>query len=88
MNIKYKQKLVSRLHIIEGQVKGLEKMLMQNKYCINIITQSLAVQKSLQSFDREMLKNHMEEHVVHQFHSGQHAKAIKELLKVYSLNSK
>ncbi len=82
------KKLINRLHIIQGQMKGLEKMVEEKVYCTNIITQSLAIQKSLQSFNQEMLKNHLQEHVAHQFHHGQGDKAITELLKIYNLNNK
>ncbi len=88
MQKKYQDKLAHHLHRIEGQVKGLERMLEANKYCVDIITQSLAIQKSLASFDKEMLKNHLEEHVAHQFKAGNEKKAISELLKIYYLSNK
>lgn len=88
MQTKYQSKLNNRLRRIEGQIKGLQKMLDGNKYCVDIITQSRAVQKSLESFDQELLKNHLEEHVSHQFQHGQTDKATAELLKIYSLYNK
>lgn len=82
------KKAISRLHIIQGQVKGLEEMVEKNKYCIDIIRLSLAIQKSLQSFNKVMLENHLYEHVAHQFMSGKHKQAIKELSDIYFLNNK
>lgn len=82
------KKAISRLHIIQGQLKGLEKMVDQNKYCIDIIRLSLAIQKSLQSFNKTMLENHLHEHVSHQFMSGKEKQAIKELSDIYFLNTK
>lgn len=87
----YKQsqkKAISRLHIIQGQLKGLERMVEQNKYCIDIIRLSLAIQKSLQSFNKLMLDNHLKEHVSHQFMAGKDRQAIKELSEIYFLNNK
>lgn len=87
----YKQnqkKAINHLHIIQGQMKGLEKMVDQNKYCIDIIRLSLAVQKSLQSFNKIMLENHLKEHVSHQFMSGKDKQAIRELTEIYFLNNK
>ncbi len=81
-------KAVSRLHIIQGQLKGLEKMVEENKYCIDVIRLSLAIQKSLQSFNKHMLENHLKEHVSHQFMSGKEKQAIKELSDIYFLNNK
>ncbi|MBL8030260.1 MAG: metal-sensitive transcriptional regulator [Candidatus Doudnabacteria bacterium] len=82
------KKLINRLHIIQGQMEGLERMIEGKKYCVDIITQSLAIQKSLQSFNQAMLENHLEEHVSHQLKHGNDSKAIKELAKIYSLSKK
>ena len=82
------QKLVKHLHIIQGQVGGLEKMVKNHKYCPDIIRLSLAVQKSLQSFNQVMMKNHLQEHVSQQFKNGKNKQAIKELLEIYSLTNK
>lgn len=88
MQHKYHGKLRNRLHRIQGQLRGLEKMVDANKYCVDIIIQSRAIQQSLESFDQELLKNHLEEHVAHQFHHGQNKKAISELLNIYHLYHK
>jgi CsoR family transcriptional regulator, copper-sensing transcriptional repressor len=82
------KKLVNRLRIIKGQVGALEKMVTENEYCPDIIRLSLAIQKSLQSFNQVMLENHLQEHVSHQFKSGKDKQAIKELSDIYSLNNK
>lgn len=82
------RKLVNHLHRLQGQLSGIEKMLTENRYCADIIRQSLAVQKSLQSFNQAMLEKHLEEHVGEQFRGGKQNKAIKELLEIYFLNNK
>ena len=82
------KKLVNRLRIIKGQLNGLEKLVTEKEYCPDIIRLSLAIQKSLQSFNQLMLENHIEEHVSHQFKTGNHKKAVKELLDIYSLSNK
>lgn len=63
-------------------------MVNAHKYCINIMTQSLAVEKSLQSFNSDLLENHLTEHIPHQFKHGQSAKAVKEMVKIYKLKNK
>lgn len=83
-----KPKLSKRLKIIKGQVGGLEKMIDENGYCPDIIRLSLAIQKSLQSFNQAMLENHLEEHVQHQFKQGKSKQAIKELSEIYLLSNK
>lgn len=81
-------KFNKRLRIIQGQVRGLEKMLNDNEYCPDIIRLSLAIQKSLQSFNQAMLENHLQEHVSHQFKQGKDKQAIKELSDIYFLSNK
>jgi len=88
MQEKYKKKLINHLHRIKGQLEGIERMVEANKYCVDTLTQSLAVEKSLQSFNADLLENHLTEHVPHQFMHGQSAKAVKEMIKIYKLKNK
>ena len=69
-------------------MNGLEKMVTNKEYCPDILRLSLAIQKSLQSFNQAMLENHLKEHVGHQFKHGNDKKAIQELLVIYSLSNK
>lgn len=87
MQDKYKKKLINHLHRIAGQIQGIERMVEANKYCVDIMMQSLAVEKSLQSFNADLLENHLTEHVPHQFKHGHSAKAVREMIKIYKLNN-
>ena len=82
------QKATRRLRIVAGQIKGLEKMVEEGKYCIDIINQSLAVKQALSSFEDFILKNHLSTHVVQQMKSGDSNKAIEEILSIYRLSKK
>jgi DNA-binding FrmR family transcriptional regulator len=88
MKSKLKQQLTRRLKIIEGQVRGLQGMVNEDTYCIDIITQASAVKKALSSFEDAMLKNHLSTHVIEQIKSGRHSQAVLEVLKVYKLSKK
>lgn len=88
MNKILKNKLLKRLKIIEGQIRGLQSMLNDNKYCVDIITQASAVKKAISSFEDAVLENHLATHVVEQIKSGQHTKAVTEVMKVYKLSKK
>jgi len=88
MRREIKKKLERRLKIIEGQIKGLEKMVEKDKYCVDIITQTSAVRQALSSIEDLMLENHLSTHVVEQMKSGKHKLAIKEILSVYKLSKK
>lgn len=82
------QKLIRRLKIIEGQVRGLQEMVINKKYCIDIITQTSAVKQALSSIEDAIMETHLSTCVVHQIKKGQEKKAIDEIVKVYRLKRK
>ena len=84
-----KQRALHRSRILEGQLRGLGKMIENEDYCVDIITQSLAIQKSLRSLNKLLVENHLRTHVSDMFAAGadQRDLAIDELLKVYELNN-
>jgi DNA-binding FrmR family transcriptional regulator len=55
---------LKRLRRIEGQVRGLQRMVEGDKYCIDILTQVAAATKALQSFSLELLEEHLSHCVV------------------------
>jgi DNA-binding FrmR family transcriptional regulator len=85
MGDKNKSKLVKHLKRIEGQVRGLQKMIENDTYCIDIITQTSAVKQSLSSVEDLLMENHLGHCVHQQMTSGQASKATSEVLKVYKL---
>jgi DNA-binding FrmR family transcriptional regulator len=54
-----KERNQKRLRRIEGQVRGLEKMVDEDRYCADILTQISSVQEALRSVGRELLRNHL-----------------------------
>jgi DNA-binding FrmR family transcriptional regulator len=54
-----KDALKRRLHRIEGQVRGIERMVDEDRYCIDILTQVGAVKTALESLGLEILENHV-----------------------------
>ena len=80
-----KGKIVRRLKLIEGQLRGLQKMVDADTYCIDIITQTSAVKQGLSNIEDLLLENHLDHCVQHQMSSGQSAKAKAEVIKVYKL---
>jgi CsoR family transcriptional regulator, copper-sensing transcriptional repressor len=50
---------VRRLRRIEGQVRGLQKMVDEDRYCAEIITQIASVQEALRGVARELMRNHL-----------------------------
>ena len=85
-----KKRAVHRSKIIAGQMQGLEKMIENENYCMDILTQSLAIQKSLASLNKLILENHLRTHVTDMMRSGdpkEEDKALNELLNLYELNN-
>ena len=83
-----KKRAVRRLKIVEGQVRGLQSMVEQEKYCIDIITQASAIKEALCGIESLILQNHLSTHVIEQMKSGKEKQAIAEVLKVYKLSQK
>jgi DNA-binding FrmR family transcriptional regulator len=83
-----KQKIINRLKIIEGQVRGLQDMLAKDVYCVDIITQTSAVKNALSRVEDALMENHLGTCVVHQIKKGQQTVAVGEILKVYRLKRK
>lgn len=88
----YKQRTTHRSKIIEGQFKALIEAIENDKYCIDILTQSLAIQQSLRSLNKLILENHMNTHVKQGMSEGDEETKqviIDEMVKLYHLtNSK
>ena len=81
-------KLIRRLKIIEGQVRGLQEMLEKDAYCIDIITQTSAVKQALSSVEDALMESHLGTCVIHQIQKGKEKTAVGEILKVYRLKRK
>jgi DNA-binding FrmR family transcriptional regulator len=74
-----------RLSRIEGQVRGLSKMVDEDRYCIDIVTQISAVRAALRRVEEEILRDHVSHCVEHAIASGNRAdqrKKIAELMAV------
>ena len=83
-----KQKLIRRLKIIEGQVRGLQQMIEKDTYCIDIITQISAAKQGLTVVEDVMMENHLSTCAIAQIKAGKETKAKEEILKVYRLKRK
>lgn len=85
-----KKRASHRSKIIEGQLKGLTKAIDEEKYCVDILTQSLAIQQALKSLNKLILENHLMTHVKASMETDDETdkdKLIQELLKLYELSS-
>ena len=85
-----KKRALHRTKILEGQMRGIQTMIENEDYCMDIITQSLAIQKSISSLNKLILENHLRTHVAEMLTSDNvqvQEKAVEELLGLYELHN-
>jgi CsoR family transcriptional regulator, copper-sensing transcriptional repressor len=85
MNEPTKAACIKRLSRIEGQVRGLSRMVEEDRYCIDIVTQLSAVRAALRRVEQEVLRDHVGHCVKHAMRSDDRAdqdRKIEELMAV------
>lgn len=80
-----KKKLINRLNRIEGQVRGLKKMIEEDIYCIDVIRQTSSTRSALKGLEDSLLEDHLSTCVISQIKNGKEKKAVEEIIKVYKL---
>ena len=84
---KERKDLITRLNRIEGQIRGIKNMVEEERYCVEILNQVSAVQAALNSFNKELLANHIHSCVVDDIRDGNEevvddlCETIKKLMK-------
>lgn len=84
------KRAIHRIKIIKGQLDGLEKRIAEDASCIDIVTQSLSIQKSLASLSKLMVEQHVATETVEMLTAGdkkQQERALKELSQLYDLTT-
>ena len=74
-----KKAIQSRLRRIEGQVRGIEKMVDEDRYCIDVLTQVNAVRAALESVALQLLADHTEHCVMEAIQAGKGNVKVREL---------
>lgn len=80
-----KSSCLKRLSRIEGQVRGLSRMVEEDRYCIDVVTQISAVRAALRRVEQEVLRDHVGHCVKHAMRSGDaadQARKVEELMDV------
>ena len=78
-----KDRVLHRLKIVNGHIQKVIKMVENDEYCIDILHQSLALQKALKQIDMVIMEEHLKTCAVHQAKEGQENDMVKELLGIY-----
>lgn len=82
-----KTETLARLKKVEGQVRGIQKMIEDRRYCIDVVMQLAAAESALHRISEIILKNHLETCVLTAFRSdneGDRQEKVDELMRVYS----
>ena len=83
--------MLKRLQRIEGQVRGLARMVEEDRYCIDVVTQVSAVRAALRAVDEEILRDHAATCVEHAISSGNKAeqrRKVAELMEVLARSNR
>jgi DNA-binding FrmR family transcriptional regulator len=78
-------RVLRRLAIAEGQIKGLREMVENGSYCIDVITQASAVRSAISSVEDILMENHLATCAIDQIKQGRAEKSREEIMKVYRL---
>lgn len=77
-----KKNINNRLNRIEGQIRGIKKMIEEDRYCDDVLIQLSAVDKSIKSLANHILENHMYNCVTNEFEKG-NLEIIDEVVKLF-----
>lgn len=82
-----KHRTLARLRRIEGQVQGVQRMVEEEKYCVDVMLQISAIQGALEQVSKMLMHRHIESCVMDSMKAGsdqERAKKIEELIEVFS----
>ena len=88
MKKEIKKRAMRRLKVLEGQIRGLQRMVDKEEYCIDILQQSSAAKNALSGIEDLILENHLSTHVIEQIKSGNTKKPKEEIIQIYKLSKK
>jgi DNA-binding FrmR family transcriptional regulator len=86
-----RQKILARLRSVAGHVRGVERMVEDNAYCVDVMKQVLAIQKAMDRINAMLLEDHLEHCATTAIRSNdanERERTIAELLEVFEMSSK
>jgi CsoR family transcriptional regulator, copper-sensing transcriptional repressor len=91
MENEHRKKVLSRLKNIEGHIRGIERMVADDTYCIDVVRQTLAVQRALDKVNALIMQNHLQECVTTAIQSADEKRrqqVINEIVEVFGMSKK
>lgn len=77
-----KQSIVNRLSRIEGQVRGIQRMIEEDRYCVDVLVQISAINAALKKVGSTITERHMKHCITHAIEDGEGEAAVEELMEV------
>ena len=84
MRADVRRDVIARLHSVAGHLKAVERMVEEDKYCVEVMKQTMAVEKALERVDALILEEHLATCVADSFRQGKSAQTVKELSEIFS----
>ena len=83
-----KRDALKRLSYIEGHLAGIQRMVVDDKYCVDILKQTFAVRRAIQKLESRLLEGHLHSCVIEGVKDGREDEVLGELLELYALSDK
>jgi DNA-binding FrmR family transcriptional regulator len=83
-----KKEILNRLATIEGHLKSVRKMVEDDRYCVDILKQTYAIERALQKVETAILEGHLETCVPEGFREGRDQEMVRELFELFELSRK
>ena len=84
MRPEVRRDIIARLRSVEGHLRAVERMVEDDKYCVDVMKQTMAVEKALERIDAVILEDHLATCVADSFRQGKSAQIVRELADIFS----
>jgi CsoR family transcriptional regulator, copper-sensing transcriptional repressor len=79
-----KRDVAARLRSIAGHIRAVERMVEEDKYCVDVLRQTRAIERALDRVDALVLEGHLETCVAEAFREGRASKTVQELAEIFT----
>jgi DNA-binding FrmR family transcriptional regulator len=84
VNAETKRDIAARLRSIAGHLRAVERMIDEDQYCVDVLRQTMAIEKALERVDALVLESHLETCVADAFREGRAGKTVRELAEIFA----
>jgi DNA-binding FrmR family transcriptional regulator len=85
MLLAVKDEVLKRLNYIEGHIAGVKRMVEEEKYCVDILRQTIAIRRAIEKVEALLLEGHLKTCVVEGIRSGREQEVVGELIGLFNL---